>query len=126
MEVQREDRCEVSGKDCEWIWSCGCMAECCPYEGEMHCLLCYRNRDWIKGEYVAPLVVTKNTNQLKAGDLVMGSDREDIVFPTNGQRVTKTELEGIYVLVYWNDSVTPELWNPYFTWYVQERENRNG
>jgi len=68
------------------------------------------------------------TNQLKSGDNVTGSQREELMIAPPGLYVTKVteeldrcnEFYGC-TLVWWGNSARPEAFNPYYVWYVANR-----
>ena len=69
-----------------------------------------------------------NTENLKPDDLVMGSERAELMVGAAGLYVDKIHLDTkIYgVWVWWRGATQPELFNPYWTWYVVRKETNNG
>lgn len=74
---------------------------------------------------------SKPTCNLKPGDVVVGCAEAMIMVPPEGIRVLKTEVDkrdgGIFV--FWSANPDyPEKFNPYFSWFVEdkEKENKNG
>lgn len=68
-----------------------------------------------------------DTHMLKPGDLVMGSEREELMIGPAGLYVDRIE-EGPWsgVTVYWRGASRPETFNPYWTWFVIRKANTNG
>lgn len=66
-----------------------------------------------------------NTEDLKPGMRVIGSERQEIMVPPQGLYVEKVEQHKVNgkptagILVYWKDAPLSELFNPYWTWYVE-------
>lgn len=76
---------------------------------------------------VADQTVSIETQNLKPGDLVMGSEQAQIMVPHAGLYIDRIE-EGPWsgVLVYWRGATRPEIFNPYWIWYVIRKVNTNG
>ena len=71
-----------------------------------------------------------NTESLEPGDLVMGSERQELMLPPDGLYVERTEYNKQHgcTLVWWRGATRPEGFNPYYTWYVKDerKEQEDG
>jgi hypothetical protein len=69
-----------------------------------------------------------NTNFLKPGDLVMGSERAELMIGPAGLYVDRIESDvaSYGVWIWWRGAAVPEIFNPYWTWYVIRKEDTNG
>jgi len=70
-----------------------------------------------------------NTNSLKPNDLVMGCEVGEIMVPAGGlyvDRIEVVEKQYYGVWVWWRGATQPELFNPYWTWFVTREETQNG
>jgi hypothetical protein len=69
-----------------------------------------------------------STQNLKHGDLVVGCEKWEIMLPATGLYIGRVEYDADKYsptagcsLVYWGDKQTFEAFNPYWTWYVENR-----
>jgi hypothetical protein len=69
-----------------------------------------------------------NTDSLKPDDNVVGSERQEIMVSPPGLYVDRIKQDdNTYgVWVWWRGATQPELFNPYWTWYVIRKETQNG
>lgn len=69
-----------------------------------------------------------NTEDLKPDDLVVGSERQEIMVVPPGLYISRVQRDastyGIWV--WWKGSTQPEMFNPYWSWYVVRKEQENG
>lgn len=77
---------------------------------------------------MADQTVRINTQDLKPGDLVMGSEQAQIMVPPAGLYVDRIKVEASVnaIWVFWRGASSPELFNPYWTWYAIRKGNTNG
>jgi hypothetical protein len=72
--------------------------------------------------------VSVNTQDLKPGDLVMGSERAELMIGPAGLYVNKIEVDvaSYGVWVWWRGAAIPEIFNPYWSWFVVRKADTNG
>ncbi len=69
-----------------------------------------------------------NTEDLKPGDFITGSDMQDIMIPPPGITVEATwyDKSNGNQIVKFKDASGLEAFNPYWGWYIEREENKNG
>jgi len=69
-----------------------------------------------------------DTENLKPDDLVMGSERAELMIGPAGLYIDriKVDVASCGVWVWWRGVTTPEIFNPYWTWFVVRKADTNG
>jgi hypothetical protein len=69
-----------------------------------------------------------NTDGLKPGDRVMGSERAELMIGPAGLYVDRIlqDASTYGVWVWWRGATQPEFFNPYWSWYIIRKEENNG
>lgn len=70
------------------------------------------------------------TDSLRPGDLIEGSAQWEVMIPSGGLYVDRTEecqdKNCRCTLIYFRGKEHPEGFNSYWIWYVRRKENDNG
>ena len=72
--------------------------------------------------------ISVTTEELQAGDLVVGSERQEIMVAPPGLTVAYNVGDNGWgaIGIVWEGNPKPEFFNRYWNWYVVRKEKENG